>query len=151
MNALFKTLETSRKNYLRFIEPFTLEQLNKVPEGFNNNIIWNVGHIIVVQQSLVYRLSSHTMNVTDELFELYKPGSKPERVIMQTEVDELKQLLITLCEQTRTDVKKGVFTGFTERMTVTGFHLTSLADALEFNNYHEGLHLGMMMSLRKLV
>lgn len=36
-------------------------------------------------------------------------------------------------------------------MTATGFDLTTLDDALEFNNYHEGLHLGMMMSVRKFV
>jgi hypothetical protein len=29
--------------------------------------------------------------------------------------------------------------------------LGSLNDALAFNNYHEGLHLGMMMQLGKLV
>lgn len=151
MNAVFKTLETSRNNYLRFIEPFTLEQLNKIPEGFNNNIIWNVGHIIVAQQSLVYRLSGHSMQVRDEMFNLYKPGTKPERGITQEEADELKQLLITLCEQTKKDIEKGIFTSFTGRMTATGFDLATLDDAMEFNNYHEGLHFGMMTSLRKLV
>lgn len=151
MNALFKTWETSRRNYLRFLEPFTLEQLNTIPEGFNNNIIWNVGHIIVAQQSLIYRLSGLPMQVSDEMFNLYKPGTKPERAITQEEADELKQLLITLCEQTKKDFEKGIFTSFTGRMTATGFDLTTLDDALEFNNYHEGLHLGMMMSLRKLV
>lgn len=151
MNALFKTWETSRRNYLRFLEPFTLEQLNAIPEGFNNNIIWNVGHIIVAQQSLVYRLSGHPMQVSDELFNLYKPGTKPERDVTQEETDELKQLLTSLCEQTIKDIEKGIFTSFTGRMTATGFDLTSLDDALEFNNYHEGLHLGMMMSIRKFI
>lgn len=151
MDAVLKTWETGRNNYLRFIEPFTLEQLNKIPEGFNNNIIWNVGHIIVVQQSLVYRLSGQPMQVTDEIFNLYKPGTKPEKNITREEADELKQLLITHCEQTKKDIEQGLFTSFTGRMTPTGFDLTSFADALEFNNYHEALHLGMMMSIRKLL
>lgn len=151
MQALLKTWETSRNNYLRFIEPFTLEQLNKVPQGFNNNIIWNVGHIIVAQQSLVYRLSGHPMQVSDEMLNLYKPGTKPERDVTQTEADELKQLLIKLCEQTRKDMERNIFTSFTGRMTATGFDLTTLDDALEFNNYHEGLHLGIMMSIRKFL
>lgn len=151
MDALLKTWETSRNNYLRFIEPFTLEKLNTVPQGFNNNIIWNMGHIIAVQQSLVYRLSGHPMQISDEFFNQYKPGTKPERDISHEEADEIKQLLIKLCEQTRKDIERNIFTSFTGRMTATGFDLTSLADALEFNNYHEGLHLGMMMSIRKLV
>lgn len=151
MDAFFKIWETNRNNYLHFLEPFTLEQLNKIPEGFNNNIIWNLGHIIVVQQSLVYRLSGLPMQVTDEIFNLYKPGTQPERDLTQTEADELKQLLITLCEQTKKDIGKGLFTSFTGRKTATGFDLTSFDDALEFNNYHEGLHLGMMMSMRKFL
>lgn len=151
MKALFKIWETNRNNYLRFIETLTLEQLNKVPEGFNNNVIWNVGHIIVVQQSLVYRLSGLPMRVSDEMFNLYKPGTRPEQAVTQAEADELKQLLITLCEDSIKDIEKGIFTSFTGRMTATGFDLTSFADALEFNNYHEGVHLGMMMSIRKLL
>jgi hypothetical protein len=35
----------------------TLEQLNKIPEGYNNNLIWNIAHVVVVQQMLVYKLS----------------------------------------------------------------------------------------------
>ena len=31
------------------------------------------------------------------------------------------------------------------------FHLGSLQDALAFNNYHEGLHLGYMKSIAKFV
>lgn len=151
MNALFKIWETSRNNYLRFVESFTLDQLNKIPEGFNNNIIWNVGHIIAAQQSLVYRLSGQPMHISDDFFELYKPGTRPERAVTQAEVDEMKALLISLCDQTKNDIENKIFTSFTERMTVTGFHLGTLADALEFNNYHEGLHLGMMMSIRKFL
>ena len=36
-------------------------------------------------------------------------------------------------------------------MTGTGFHLDALKEALEFNNYHEGLHLGFMINIRKFV
>jgi len=39
------------------IEDFSLEELNKIPEGFNNNIIWNIAHVIATQQALVYGLS----------------------------------------------------------------------------------------------
>jgi hypothetical protein len=53
MEATFKIWETSRKKYLELIENYSLEQLNKIPQGFSNNLVWNLGHIIVSQQGLV--------------------------------------------------------------------------------------------------
>jgi hypothetical protein len=41
----------------KFLSGYNLDQLNTIPEGFNNNLIWNIGHIIVSQQLLVYKLS----------------------------------------------------------------------------------------------
>jgi hypothetical protein len=47
MNQIFETTRTSRKVLLQFLENYTLVQLNKIPEGFNNNLIWNIAHIVV--------------------------------------------------------------------------------------------------------
>ena len=41
-----------------FIENLPLSELNKVPDGFNNNIIWNIAHVIVTQQLLLSSFSS---------------------------------------------------------------------------------------------
>ncbi len=151
MESVFKIWRTSRKLHLEFLDRYTIEQLNKIPQGFSNNLIWNIGHIIVAQQSLVYRLSGLPMLVTDAMFEKYKPGSRPAGTTTEEEVAELRALLFSLVEQTEADYTAGKFVSFTERMTGTGFHLGNHRDALEFNNYHEGLHLGFMMNIRKFV
>ncbi|GAB3166395.1 DinB family protein [Telluribacter humicola] len=151
MEAVLKAWKTSRTIYLDFINNYTAEQLNKIPDGFNNTLIWNIGHVIVAQQSLIYRGSNLPMNISDSLVDLYKPGTKPTAPVSPTEINELKSLLTSLIEQTEEELKSGKFVTYNERMTVTGFHLGSLKDALEFNNYHEGIHLGYMMSLRKFV
>lgn len=151
MEAVFKTWQTSRKMYLNLMDRYSLDQLNKIPQGFNNNLIWNIGHVIVAQQAIIYRGSNLPMYVSDELMEMYKPGTKPTRPVSQAEVDQLKELLISLIDKTQEDYYKNVFTTYNERTTGTGFHLGSLRDAFEFNNYHEGLHLGYMMGLRKYI
>jgi hypothetical protein len=149
--SIFNTWETSRKLYAEYFDKYSLEQLNTIPAGFNNNLIWNIGHVISAQQSLIYRLSGLEMNIPGSLFDLYKPGTKPTKPVDHQEADELKSLLTSLIEKTKADFSAGKFVSFTERTTGTGFHLANLHDAFEFNNYHEGLHLGMMMSLRKFV
>ena len=57
METTFKIWRTNRNLYLEFFDKYTLEQLNKIPAGFSNNLIWNIGHIIVAQQGLIYKSS----------------------------------------------------------------------------------------------
>ena len=151
MNQTIDVNKTSRNMVSKFLENYTLEQLNKIPEGFSNNLIWNIGHIIVTQQLLVYKLSGLPMMVSDEMVEKYKKGTKPEQEATQAEVDEIKSLLFITVEKTKEDFDNGVFKNYQEYPTSTGFILKSVEGALAFNNFHEGLHIGIMMSLRKLV
>ena len=57
MDQRFEHLITTRKHFVSLIENFSTEQLNKIPEGFSNNIIWNIVHCMVTQQGLIYGLA----------------------------------------------------------------------------------------------
>ncbi|WP_339701094.1 DinB family protein [Algoriphagus aquimarinus] len=149
MNTSFHIWKNNRSIYSKFLEHNSLEQLNKIPAGFNNNLIWNIGHVIVVQQRLVYGLSDLPLNVSDELFQKYKPGTKPESDETLETVELFKELLISPIDQTIADFESGKFQNYNEYTTSKGFHLASVADAITFNNYHEALHLGTMVSLLK--
>lgn len=151
MNQTLNVNATSRNMISKIMENHTLEQLNKIPEGFSNNLIWNVGHIVVTQQLLVYKLSGLSMMVSEEMIEKYKKGTKPEQDVTQAEVDEIKSLLFTTIEKTKDDLDNEIFKNYQEYPTSTGFVLTSAEGAMNFNNYHEGLHVGVLMSIRKLV
>lgn len=151
MNATFKILESNRNIYLKFLEGYNLEQLNKIPTGFSNNLIWNAGHIVVSQQALVYRLSGLETSISPEMNEKYKNGSHPDGQVDQAEVDLIKDLLLSQIKQTKNDYEAGKFQVFHEYQTKLGFHLSNHKEAMEFNNYHEGLHLGIMMQIRKFL
>lgn len=149
MEATFRIWQTSRGIYLKFLENYSLEQLNTIPQGMSNNLIWNMGHVVVSQQKLVYALSGLPMHISDSLFEKYQNGSRPDGKTPQTEVDEIKKLLSEMVEKTKADFEAGIFKEFHSYQTKTGFHLGTLKEAVEFNNYHEGIHLGIMMSIKK--
>ncbi len=151
MNQTLNVNTTSRNMISKILENHTLEQLNKIPEGFSNNLIWNIAHIVVTQQLLVYKLSGLPMIVSDEIIEKYKKGTKPEQDATQAEVDEIKSLLFTTIEKTKEDYNNGIFTNYQEYPTSTGFVLKSVDGAMAFNSFHEGLHIGILMSIRKLV
>lgn len=151
MQTTFKITRTSREIYRKWLDGYSLEQLNKIPHGFSNNLIWNIGHIMVSQQLLVYAGAGQPMMVSDELVNKYRRGSKPEGDATQDEVNQIKNLLFTTIEKTEGDYKKGLFTLYNERTSELGFKLSSVEDAIVFNNYHEAIHLGIMMQLRKFI
>jgi hypothetical protein len=151
METTFDINQTSRNVLLKFLENYTLEQLNTIPQGFSNNLIWNIGHIIVVQQMLVYNLSGLPMMVSDEIISKYKRGTKPEHNVTKSEVDELKLLLFSTLEQAKKDFSGTIFKNYTEFTSMSGFTITNAKAAMEFNNYHEALHTGIMMQIRKFI
>ncbi|MFV5685186.1 DinB family protein [Flavobacterium sp. GB2R13] len=142
---------TTRNMVSKFLTGYTLEQLNTIPVGYSNNLIWNIGHIIVTQQLLVYKLSGLPMLISEELVEKYRNGTKPESITTQAEVEEIKSLLFKTIYQTKADFDNKTFKNYNEYPTSTGFTLRSVEDALVFNNFHEGLHIGIMMNLKKFI
>ncbi|AWM13523.1 DinB family protein [Flavobacterium sp. NRK F10] len=152
METTFRINQTSRNFSESFLKNLSLDQLNKIPDNFKNNIIWNIGHIIVTQQLLVYKLSGLPMKISDELIAKYQKGTKPEKPASQEEVDEIRSLLFSTIEKTKEDYENGVFKNFMQYTTQTGnFDIHNVEDALEFNNYHEALHVGVMLQLKKFV
>ncbi|MBC7887461.1 MAG: DinB family protein [Ferruginibacter sp.] len=50
-------IAATRLYFSQMVAELSVEDLNFIPGGFNNNIAWHLGHIISVQQSLCYGLS----------------------------------------------------------------------------------------------
>ncbi|MDA6071397.1 DinB family protein [Flavobacterium sp. AC] len=151
MNSVFEVQKTIREILLKVLDHHSLEQLNKIPDGFSNNLIWNIGHCISSQQVLIYKLSGLPTMVSDELIAKYRKGTKPEGDVSQGEVDEIRALLSTTLQQTERDFDNKVFVDYNEYTTSLGFTLKNIDGALSFNNYHEGIHTGIVMSIRKFV
>ena len=152
MDFTFQTLNNTRSIFEKIIEKNTLEVLNKIPKGFNNNIIWNIGHIVVSEQLLVYKLSGLPSSLSDEMINKYRKDSKPESPLNQSEVDEIKGLLFSTIEKTKTDYNNNIFKTYnTYTVSTTGNTLTNVAEALQFVVIHEGLHYGYVLALLKAI
>jgi hypothetical protein len=91
------------------------------------------------------------MMISDEMVEKYKKASKPEQDATQAEVDEIRSLLFGALDQTEADHTNKVFDNYQEYPTSTGFVIKNAEEAMSFNYFHEGLHIGIMMSLRKFI
>ncbi|RCT53757.1 DinB family protein [Winogradskyella sp. KYW1333] len=134
-----------------FIENLPLSELNKVPDGFNNNIIWNIAHVIVTQQLLVYNLSGLPTIVSKEMIDSYRKGTRPLRDLNQAEVDAISNLLFSTIEKTKDDYDSKLFQTYNQYTVTTKNTISNVEEAIEFNNFHEGIHLGYILALRKSI
>ncbi len=151
MNWAFDITLKNRKLMALFLDSMSIDQLNKIPIGFNNNIFWNIAHLVATQQQLVYGLSGLPMNVSDSFVAKYKKGSKPEENATKEEVEELKGLLFSTIKETEEDYGKCIFKDYNPYTTSTESTIKSVEEAIEFNNFHEGIHLGYILALKKLL
>jgi hypothetical protein len=150
MQKGIERIRNARIYLLGLIEDLTIEQLNEIPEGYNNNIIWNLGHMIASQQSICYLRSGVKMFVDEEYPALYKPGTIPNKFVEGAEADRMKKLFITVIDQFGIDHEKGLFLNHPHWKTSYGMEVANIEEAISFVLFHEGLHVGYIMALRRI-
>lgn len=151
MQKRLDTLLKSRELTLKVIDSLTNEQLNKIPEGFKNNIVWNIGHLVVTQQLLCYKFSGLDCLVSEVLINKFKKGSAPSAIVSSEEFETIKKYFLKFPIVLDQDYSNGIFKNYTEYTTSVNVTLTAIDDAVDFNLLHEGIHLGVILQLLKFV
>ena len=149
MKQYFELIKQSRQNLLILISGFSIEELNKIPENYNNNLIWNLGHVIVTQQILCYKLADVNPRLDIAQYTKYAKGSKPEGDISLDEYELLKSLALTTVSDMEEDYNTGLFISYNSYSTSFGVDLNSIEDAIHFIGIHEGMHYGYSMALKR--
>ncbi|WP_047247084.1 DinB family protein [Maribacter thermophilus] len=149
-NQLELTLQ-SRKNLQDVLTSMDKESLLKIPKEFRNNVWWNIAHVVVTQQILVYKFGGLQMRIPDEMVAKFMKGTVPDGTATDEEIKIVSDLLIDTVDWTGQDLDAGLFKGYKAYKTSAGFYLNSLEDAISFNLYHEGLHMAAIISLRKML
>jgi hypothetical protein len=151
MQKHFDILIKTRQLLLKITEHLSMEQLNKIPQGFKNNIAWNIAHLAVTQQLLCYKLSGLNSLVSEEMIADFQKGTAPDQPISKEEFEAIKTQFMQLPLQLEEDYNKGIFKNYSEYKTSVNITLNSVDDAIMFNTYHEGIHLGIILQLMKFV
>ena len=144
-------LKITRDNLIKITNHYSLEELNHTPKGFNNNLIWNLGHVLVTHQRLTYGLSGLQAKISNELIEKYKIGTKPEGAVNQSEVDYIKSALVEMPQLFEEDYNNEIFQEFKTYSTSYGVTVNSIEEAVSFNNLHEAMHLGSVIAIQKFL
>lgn len=140
-----------RKNLVGLISRHNDEQVNLIPSGFRNNLIWNLGHIIVSHQILCYKFSGLDPVVPAAIIDQFKRGTAPVDTLDHDQINQLKTLAVETTTRFKKDYQKGIFKEYQSYQSLYGVELNSIEDAIVFNNTHEGMHLGYIMALGKSI
>jgi len=151
MEKLFETALFARRSMLKILEQRSYEELVKIPENFRNSIFWNIAHLLVTQQLLFYKLSGNELRIDKDMVTKYGKGSVANEDVQESDIQYVKDHLLTAMSETQKDYNKGLFIDFKSYMTSTGIELKSIEDAIKFNTFHDGIHLGIVLSLMKIV
>ena len=149
MEIQLKIITATRTNILTYIKDLTIEQINFIPNNFNNSIGWQVAHLVVTQQLLHYKLSGNSILVDDYLVENFRKGSSGKYLLTPEQWEDITKLLKSLPLQLIEDYKSGIFKEYNTYETSYNVKLTSIDDAISFSNIHDALHFGTIMAMKK--
>lgn len=149
--AQIDQIKNTRLFILDLVRDLSIEQLNKIPDGFNNNIIWNIAHLTAAQQNLCYSRPGLLPAVADQYISPFLSGTKPNAVIHPVEMENIYKILLTSIDQFKVDDENNLFLKFDQWDKRYGMTLKTIEDAINFIPFHEGMHIGYIMALKKLV
>lgn len=147
-------IETARTGFIELTEGLTLEQLNKIPEGFNNNVAWNFGHISVAALALAFKTSGVKPAIDIPYFKKYGKGTRPETDIDADELQALKDYATSAIAMIKESIAAQEFdnAAIMPYTTATyGIPMTDIDEIIATIAMHDSLHYGIARSLSRIV
>jgi len=151
MYTTISTILQTRTFLLNILNDLSPAAYNQVPPGLNNNIVWNLGHTTAALQGICYLRSGLDPAVAPEQILPFKNGTKPEVFYDQPAINGVKDVFLSSIVQLNNDYYNGIFISYSAWTPRYGIQINNIDEAISFLLYHEGLHSGYIMALKKLV
>lgn len=140
------------KKFIDKIDELSPDELNKIPQGFNNNIIWNFGHAVVSSYSLAFIRPKIDEQYSIPYWDKYKLGSKPEAAADTEEIQGLKKLALSYANVISDAVNEGKFKNIAPFATGTfGAELKTADDILTTILAHNAMHYATASAMAKII
>lgn len=149
MQHIIEQTLTTRSRLCELADSLDAEDLVRIPPGFANHILWNLGHIHVTLDILCYQFSGIDTGLDPQLVGDFRKGSSPAQWTRSHAWSELRPQLLEQPRRLAADHAAGRFQDYRAYTTSAGVHLASIDDAIAFNSFHEGIHLGYILAQRK--
>lgn len=140
----------TRGYFLSQMKGLSEEQLLTVPEKLGHNILWNLGHVVHSLYGMTYAPSGLDSPAPETYKEWFKGGTSPATWQTQPNVGEVLEHMKDSANRVAADLAADKFAGFTV-VDLGQVKFPTIEQALGFHLFHEGIHMGMCMEIKKLV
>lgn len=134
---------------LKELKGLTHEQMLLIPVGQSDNVIWNVGHLLCSLSRLTYGFSGHPLPIPDSYLGLFGKGTSAAEWDEPPDVEVVLELFKALPDEVEKDYRAGRFTEYKILELAPEHTVESVEEAVAFHCFHEGLHIGMIISLKQ--
>lgn len=146
MSELIKQQFTrTRTTLAKALEGVSPETFEMIPEGFNNNIHWQVGHILTTGALFMFYGQEKLPARYNELF-----GSGTKPADWTGDVPSVDTLLDQINEQL-TQINEVDVTTFDTRIEKPFIGNETLGELAAMGAFHEALHVGQVQILKRLI
>ncbi|WP_028612541.1 DinB family protein [Paenibacillus harenae] len=143
---VFEQFRMWRRWTIELVESLDDRLLDGIPEGFSNNIRWNIGHILVGWDHAVFANLQKERHLPPRYHSMFPSGSMPSFWV------ETPPLLIELRHslyKQQDDVIDAIRGRLEERLIEPFFHMNTIGEIILFQLSHEAFHAGVITSIRR--
>ncbi|MBB6451253.1 hypothetical protein HNR44_003247 [Geomicrobium halophilum] len=141
-----------RKATLFEVKELTEADADRIPNGYNNSIRWNLGHIGTIQAMLVNGYSSHRVELPARYEKFFARGTSPaDWEEAPPTLDEIRFFMRNQTDQLQTVLSSHLDEPLKEPFPIGKAQIETVGELLRFSLYHEGLHTGVFKGIKKTI
>lgn len=145
---LFEQMKMWRGWTVQVLKTIPEDIIDEVPDGFNNNIRWNAGHILVGWDHTMFPAVGKERQMPLSYHLMFPRGSKPDDWTEKPpSLDEIIQRLETQPNEI-IEASKG---RLDDKLEEPFLHITNLGEMVVFHMNHETLHAGTIKSMYRIL
>ncbi|WP_202077796.1 DinB family protein [Caldalkalibacillus salinus] len=147
--ALFKQLQDYRGYFFHVLEGVTEAEAEMIPDGFKNNIRWNLGHVYLDQYLWIEAVTREQIDYPRAYDQWFGFGTTPADFTDETpSFDELKEKLYHQVSQIERDYGHRLEEVFPPTEMED---LTTIEQAIVRMIFHEGMHVQAVIDFKKFI
>lgn len=152
MGMSITAFKFSRAGLIQTLSAVDPESVDIIPEGFNNSIRWNAGHILSAADNMLALISDYQRLLPTTYSDFFKIGTSPRD--WSTEPPEWSEMLDYIkrqTEQVENLFNRNEKPTLLNPLEIRGISFATVEEVLAFINGHEGLHHGTIKAYLRLI